>query len=407
MGLSLNKTDPIRQGESPVACLQRVVKALLIAGMGTRQGLTLSFNDMAITTFMSMITPAMQQEIYWEFRRWKISLSEMEAFTRIMTTTDSLKSGKSRVAAITTNRTKPAQKKNTLKKCAKCSKLGHLEKDCRSGTTCTYCHGQRHNAESCWINPASKSYQPGWSPNRSSSSSGTPRVNQITDDTQGGTVAAIGGPTMDGPTPRITATLEDGTEVPVLPDSGSCVNITDRVCLQEWGLEFQPECHNLYPIYSVSGNRLDIVGSTDLTFTILGVERSIRVLVAQGTPIRELIVGWKTPIHWGLFTLASLQPTPTSYSEALPHANKSFLKIHTRPIERYYTEPDDSSPRYREEMAKQCQKVLGDLTRDYPLSFAEKIEPSQYIDAPQCALTGVLGGVYVLAGLYLLSEGEG
>merc|ERR1711867_131069 len=64
------------------------------------------------------------------------------------------------------------------------------------------------------------------------------------------------------------------------------------------------------------GNRLDIVGTTDLTFTILGVERSMKVLVAQGTPIRELIVGWKTLIHWGLFTLASLQPTPPSYSEA-------------------------------------------------------------------------------------------
>ena len=52
---------------------------------------------------------------------------------------------------------------------------------------------------------------------------------------------------MDGPTPRITATLEDGTEIPMLPDSRSCINITDRVCLEEWGLEFQPESHNWYP----------------------------------------------------------------------------------------------------------------------------------------------------------------
>ena len=34
--LSINKTDPLRQGESPVACLNMVVKALTIAGMGTR-----------------------------------------------------------------------------------------------------------------------------------------------------------------------------------------------------------------------------------------------------------------------------------------------------------------------------------------------------------------------------------
>ena len=384
--LSINKTDPLRQGESPVACLTRVVKALTIAGMGTRQGLTLSFDDMAITSFMSCIPPSMQQEIYREFKRWKISLTEMEEFARVMTTTDSLKSGKSRVAAITTTKARPTAKKNPLKKCTKCNKIGHLEKDCRSGTMCSYCHGPRHSSENCWINPASKSYRPGWSPPRNNS---TPRVNNITEDAPGGVVAAIGGSTMDGPTPRIPATLQDGTKIPVLPDSGSCVNITDKQCMEEWGLGFQVEGHSWYPIYSVSGNRLDIIGSANLSFTILGVSRQVKVLVAQGTPIRELIVGWKTLIHWGLFTLASLQPTPASYSEALPHANKSFLKIHMKPIEREYTEPDDSSPKYREEMAKQCKKVLQDLTRDYPLSFAEKIEPGQYIDAPPSAYTCV------------------
>ena len=137
-----------------------------------------------------------------------------------------------------------------------------------------------------------------------------------------------------------------------------------------------------YPIYSVSGNRLDIVGSTDLIFTILGVERNIRVMVAQGTPIRELIMGWKTLIHWGLFTLASLQPTPPSYSEALPHTNKCFLKIHTKPIERKYAEPDNNSHGYPEEMAEKCSTVLKDLLADYPFAFASKIEPGQYVDAP-------------------------
>ena len=150
-------------------------------------------------------------------------------------------------------------------------------------------------------------------------------------------MATIGGPTMDGPTPRIPSTLQDGTEIPVLPDSGSCVNITDRECMAEWGLEFQAEGHNWYPIYSVSGNRIDMIGSADLSFNILGVDRQIKILVAQGTPIRELIVGWKTLIHWGLFTLASMQPTTASYSEALPHSNKSFLKIHMQPIEREST----------------------------------------------------------------------
>ena len=50
--LSLPKSDPLRQGESPIACLTRVVKAMQIAGVGTRQGLTLSYEDLAITTFL-------------------------------------------------------------------------------------------------------------------------------------------------------------------------------------------------------------------------------------------------------------------------------------------------------------------------------------------------------------------
>ena len=99
-------------------------------------------------------------------------------------------------------------------------------------------------------------------------------------------MAAIASPSMDGPTPRITATLQDGTEIPVLPDSGSCVNITDRVCMSEWGQEFQAEGQDWYPIYSVSGNRLTIVGFADLSITIMGMDRKIKIIVAEGTPIR-------------------------------------------------------------------------------------------------------------------------
>ena len=78
----------------------------------------------------------------------------METFTRIMTTSNSLRMGQHKVAAITSNKQKATPKKPVLKKCVKCGKVGHLDKECRSSLTCTYCHWQRHSAESCWINPA-------------------------------------------------------------------------------------------------------------------------------------------------------------------------------------------------------------------------------------------------------------
>ena len=112
-----------------------------IAGVGTRQGLTLSYEDLAITTFMSCLPPSMQQEIYREFKRWKISLSEIEGFARIMTTSDSLKTGRSKVAAITGSKPRSPPKKAAVKKCSKFGKMGHLEKECRGGVTCNYCHG--------------------------------------------------------------------------------------------------------------------------------------------------------------------------------------------------------------------------------------------------------------------------
>ena len=187
--MSLPKTDPLTHGESPIACLIRVVKAMQIAGVGSRQGLTLSYEDLTITTFMSYLPPSMQQDIYREFKRWNISLAEMVEFARIMTTSDSLKIGRSKVAAITGSKPRSPPKKTPVKKCSKCGKMGHLERECKSGVTCFYCHGQRHHTENCWINPASKVYRPGWSPSRNSSNSS---VNQITDNPPGGVVAAIG-----------------------------------------------------------------------------------------------------------------------------------------------------------------------------------------------------------------------
>ena len=40
--MSLPKADPLRHGESPMACLARVQRSIHIAGVGTKKGLTLS-----------------------------------------------------------------------------------------------------------------------------------------------------------------------------------------------------------------------------------------------------------------------------------------------------------------------------------------------------------------------------
>ena len=102
-----------------MACLTRVMKAIQIAGVDDRQGLTLSYDSLCITTFMACLTPTMQQDIYREFKRWDITLAEMECFTRIMTTSDSLKNGRQKVVAITSNMQKTPPKKPAIKKCSK------------------------------------------------------------------------------------------------------------------------------------------------------------------------------------------------------------------------------------------------------------------------------------------------
>ena len=75
--LSLPKADPLRHGEYPMACLARVQRSIHIAGVGTKKGLTLSYDALAITVFMACLPPAMQQDIYREFKRWDVTLSKM------------------------------------------------------------------------------------------------------------------------------------------------------------------------------------------------------------------------------------------------------------------------------------------------------------------------------------------
>ena len=50
----------------------------------------------------------------------------------------------------------------------------------------------------------------------------------------------------------------------------------------------------------MSGNRIPIIGTVDLKFTLDNTIRHVEALVTKGSPLNKTIIGWKT-----LTTLAS------------------------------------------------------------------------------------------------------
>ena len=48
-----------------------------------------------------------------------------------------------------------------------------------------------------------------------------------------------------------------------------------------------------YNIYNVSGERTPIVGSVSIKFKIDNITRQVDALMLEGSPLEELIVGWK------------------------------------------------------------------------------------------------------------------
>ena len=141
----------------------------------------------------------------------------MEGFATLLTTSESIKSGKNRIAALTTN------KKSVKKKQPKCDclgRIGHSKESCKT-IKCEYCHSTGHKETTCWINPNSSTYRPGYIPR-----SKVPTINAIEPQIPSapalptGVIAAIGGASVDGPTPRIRANLENGTNISIFPDSG-------------------------------------------------------------------------------------------------------------------------------------------------------------------------------------------
>ena len=108
--LSLPKTDPLQSGETPLACLNRVQKAIEVAGMDSRDQFMLTYDNLVITAYMACLPSSLQTEIFKHYNTFDISLSDMEGFATLLTTSESIKSGRNRITALTTTK-KPTKKK--------------------------------------------------------------------------------------------------------------------------------------------------------------------------------------------------------------------------------------------------------------------------------------------------------
>ena len=131
--LHLPKTDPLRSGETPLACLNRVQKAMEVASMGSRDQFLLTYDSCIITSYMARLPSTLQTKIFKHYNTFDVSLSDMEGFATLLTTSESIKSGKNRIAALTTNK-KPAKKKQP--KCDRCGRMGHARESCKT-TVCS------------------------------------------------------------------------------------------------------------------------------------------------------------------------------------------------------------------------------------------------------------------------------
>ena len=189
-------------------------------------------------------------------------------------------------------------------RCAKCKSKWHTTDKCKK---CNYCSQWGHSTQRCWDDPS----------NNHTRRRLPPTVNAMkpapaqapTPTTQANTVNAISSTLVarvgvDGPTPRIWAHLDNGNTIPILPDSGSCVNLKDENALDNWGLAYQPEDEGEYQIFDIQGKQIPIIGTIGIKFRVEDKTRQVEALVTTGSPLSELIVGRKTLSHLGNFKLS-------------------------------------------------------------------------------------------------------
>ena len=98
-----------------------------VAGMGSRDQFLLTYDSCIITSYMACLPSTLQTEIFKRYNTFDISLSDMEGFATLLTTSESIKSGKNRITALTTNK-KSIKKKQP--KCGRCGRIGHSKENC-------------------------------------------------------------------------------------------------------------------------------------------------------------------------------------------------------------------------------------------------------------------------------------
>ena len=123
--------------------------------------------------------------------------------------------------------------------------------------------------------------------------------------------------------------------------------------------------------------------------TINNSHKIIHALVTKGSPLTDLLVGWKTLVKWGIFKLtvntigpAAIYPSPSTaltvnaigatstYSSTLPQANRAFLAKHKTPIKRTFPMPRSADPQYESKINETCPRTLKLLKDNYKLAFS-------------------------------------
>lgn len=87
------------------------------------------------------------------------------------------------------------------------------------------------------------------------------------------------------PTPRISTALENGSRIEILPDSGSCINLVDASSLEKWKITFNTANEDDYWIFSVSGDRIPIIGTAHIKVNINNSWKTVQALVTVNSPL--------------------------------------------------------------------------------------------------------------------------
>ena len=295
--------DPQRGSESPIAFANRMTKLLETAGMGTRDAFLLTYDSFLVTSILAGLAPSIQVEVYKQFRSFDIPLNQLNDFLTLLSTADNIKGQRSKVQALMPKKqNSPSKGRKTQQSnrrptagtnCTKCRSQFHTTEQC---SHCDYCQRWGHSRRKCYRDPANRQQrdQPSTPGINTVAALGPaePAVAAQAPDPVTGTVQAISGGTVASiqsaePTPRIKTTLQNGSRLEILPDSGSCINLADASSLEKWGIKHNKVNENDYFIYNVSGERIPIIGTMNTKVKINNTWRAVQALVTINSPLTD------------------------------------------------------------------------------------------------------------------------